>query len=39
MQMREQGVSSAFVVGEKMMVYRVLTLDAAIKIKSGESTF
>jgi glycine betaine/proline transport system ATP-binding protein len=38
-QMREQGVSSAFVVGEKMRYIGLLTLDAAIKIKSGESTF
>ena len=38
-QMRENGVSSAYVVEEKMELVGILTLEQALKIRSGETTF
>lgn len=35
-QMRDSGVSSAYVVGEKLELIGILTLDDAMKVKSGE---
>ncbi len=38
-QMRSQGVSSAYVVGDKMELVGILTLEQALKIKAGEISF
>ena len=38
-QMRDNGVSSAFVVGDKLQLIGVLTLDQALKAKNGELSF
>lgn len=38
-QMRDQGVSSAYVVDDEMMLVGILTLDQAIKVRSGEISF
>lgn len=35
-QMRENGVSSAFVVGEKMQLVGILTLEQALRVRAGE---
>lgn len=37
-QMRDNGVSSAYVVGEKLDLIGILTLDDAMKVRSGEIT-
>lgn len=37
-QMRDNGVSSAYVVGDKLELIGILTLDDAMKVKSGEIT-
>lgn len=38
-QMRDNGVSSAFVVGEKMQLAGILTLEKALKVRGGELSF
>lgn len=38
-QMRDNGVSSAFVVGDKLQFIGLLTLEQALKVRSGEITF
>ena len=38
-QMREQGISSAYVVGENMEFKGVLALDKALRVKAGELVF
>jgi glycine betaine/proline transport system ATP-binding protein len=38
-QMRENGVSSVYVVEEKMALVGILTLDQALKVRAGELTF
>ena len=38
-QMRDNGVSSAYVVEEKMELVGILTLEQALKIRAGETTF
>ncbi|MGI6238144.1 MAG: CBS domain-containing protein, partial [Christensenellales bacterium] len=38
-QMRKQGVSSAYVVGEKMRFLGVLPLEQALAVRRGETTF
>lgn len=38
-QMRTQGVSSAYVVGDKMELVGLLTLDDALRVKAGEAAF
>jgi glycine betaine/proline transport system ATP-binding protein len=38
-QMREQGVSSAYVVGDKLELVGLLTLDDALRVKAGEAAF
>ena len=38
-QMRENGVSSVYVVGEKMRLAGILTLDGAMKVRAGELSF
>lgn len=38
-QMRDNGVSSAYVVGDKMQLIGILTLDQALKVRAGELTF
>jgi glycine betaine/proline transport system ATP-binding protein len=35
-QMKENGVSSAFVVGDKMQLVGILTLDHALRVRAGE---
>jgi glycine betaine/proline transport system ATP-binding protein len=37
--MRAQGVSSAFVVGDKLELVGLLTLDDALRVRAGESAF
>jgi glycine betaine/proline transport system ATP-binding protein len=38
-QMRDQGVSSAFVVGDKLELVGILTLDDALRVRAGEAEF
>ena len=38
-QMRDNGVSSAYVVGEKMQLIGILTLEKALKVRAGELLF
>lgn len=38
-QMRAHGISSAFVVGEKLNLVGILTLDDALKVKAGSMAF
>jgi glycine betaine/proline transport system ATP-binding protein len=38
-QMRDQGVSSAFVVNDKMELVGILTLEQALKVRAGEIPF
>lgn len=38
-QMRENGVSSAFVVGDKLQLEGIITLDQALKVRNGEISF
>jgi glycine betaine/proline transport system ATP-binding protein len=38
-QMREQGVSSAYVVGDRMEFRGVVTLDKALRVRAGEMEF
>ncbi len=38
-QMRENGVSSAYVVDEKMELVGILTLEQALKVRAGEGSF
>lgn len=38
-QMRDQGVSSAYVVGDNLDFVGILTLDNAVKVKAGEAAF
>lgn len=38
-QMRDNGVSSAFVLGDKLQFAGILTLDQALKVRSGELSF
>lgn len=38
-QMRNNGVSSAYVVGDKMQLVGILTLEQALKVRAGEITF
>jgi len=38
-QMRDNGVSSAYVVGEKMQLIGILTLEQALKVRAGEISF
>jgi len=38
-QMRDNGVSSTYVVGEKMKLVGILTLEQALKVRAGEISF
>ncbi len=38
-QMRDNGVSSSYVVDDKMQMKGILTLENALKVRAGESTF
>lgn len=38
-QMRDQGVSSAYVIGSNLEFVGILTLDNAVKVKAGKMTF
>lgn len=38
-QMRDNGVSSAYVVGDKLQFMGILTLEQALKVRSGERNF
>ncbi|NLZ81209.1 MAG: CBS domain-containing protein [Clostridiales bacterium] len=38
-QMRDNGVSSAYIVGDKLQFIGILTLEQALKVRAGEISF